>query len=209
MSSISRSPASTGELLETPDAERSSQWDRLCEEIRACTRCPLHRHRIQTVIYRGGAAPKIVFVGEAPGAAEDRTGIPFVGASGRRLDQAIERIGLAPEDFGVLNLLKCRPPNNRFDALASRTCRPFLDRQLEWLRPRVIVTLGAYALHAFDSTAPPITRAAGTPRIWMGLALFPLLHPAASLRSSRFRAQWERDIETLRLVLPQWLNQTL
>ena len=188
---------------------RGPEWDRLCAEIRSCTRCPLHLHRIQTVIYRGGPSPKVVFVGEAPGAMEDRTGIPFVGASGRRLDVAIGRIGLGPEEFGVLNLLKCRPPGNRFDEPAASKCRPFLERQLDWLRPRLVVTLGAYALRAFDPDAPPISKVAGTIRGWKGVALFPLVHPAAGLHSPRFRERWEQDVATLAALIPQWANETL
>jgi uracil-DNA glycosylase len=190
-------------------ASFGSEWERLCAEIRTCTRCSLYRHRIQTVIYRGGPSPAVVFVGEAPGALEDRTGIPFVGASGRRLDTAIERMRLAPKDFGVLNLVKCRPPGNRFDEQAARVCRPYLDRQLDLLRPRLIVTLGARALRAFDPEAPPISRAAGTWRTWKGVALFPLVHPAAGLHSRRFRERWERDVATLTALVPPGTNETL
>jgi uracil-DNA glycosylase len=184
-------------------------WDSLCEEIRSCTRCPLHRHRLQTVIYRGGASPKILFVGEAPGASEDRTGVPFVGTSGKRLDRAIERIGLQPEEFGVLNVVKCRPPGNRFSVLAASKCRPYLDRQLALLRPRVIVTLGTHALQAFDPESPPILEAAGIARRWKNLLLFPLVHPAAGLRSHRLRERWERDIKALGALLAQQSNETL
>jgi uracil-DNA glycosylase len=184
-------------------------WERLCAEIRACTRCPLHQHRLQVVIYRGGHAPKIVFVGEAPGAMEDRLGLPFVGTSGRRLDAAIDQLRMQPSDFGMLNLLKCHPPANRFVEAAARTCRPYLDRQLDLLRPRLIVTLGAHALQAFDPTAPGITIAAGQMRDWNGRSLFPLVHPAAGLRSRRMKERWERDVATLAALLPQWSNQTL
>lgn len=149
------------------------------------------------MVYRGGWAPRVLFVGEAPGAEEDRVGRPFVGRSGRTLDRAIEQLGLTSEEVGVVNVLKCRPPGNRFDRAAARTCRPYLDRQVALLRPEVIVTLGARALAAIDPDAPAMLVAAGHPRIGPGIPHFPLLHPAAALRSNRWRARWEHDVRTL------------
>jgi uracil-DNA glycosylase len=143
----------------------------------------------------------VVFVGEAPGAEEDRTGRPFVGRSGRILDAAIASLPLRAEEIGVLNVLKCRPPGNRFDVRAARTCRPFLDRQLALLAPEVLVPLGAWALRTLDPEAPPVLRAAGLPRGEPGRRLFPLVHPAASLRSGRLRTRWETDVAALRIWL--------
>jgi len=173
------------------------EWGRLSDEIRACQRCPLGRTRTQAVVYRGSLTPRVLFVGEAPGALEDRTGIPFVGRAGRRLDAAVERLGLGSSEFGVLNVLKCRPPGNRFDRSAARTCRPYLDRQLALLQPEVVVTLGASALRAFDPSAPPILAAAGRPRPSLPWRVFPLLHPAAALRSRRWAVRWEDDLTAL------------
>lgn len=137
-------------------------------------------------------------MGEAPGAAEDLAGVPFVGRSGRLLDAAIAAVGLRDGEFGVLNVLKCRPPENRFDRSAAHTCRPFLDRQLELLRPAVLVPLGAWALRAIAPEAPPVLRAAGLPRRGPdGTAVFPLIHPAASLRSGRLRSRWTEDVAAL------------
>ena len=172
-------------------------WQRLSREIERCTRCPLHRTRTHVVVYRGSLTPRVVFVGEAPGAAEDRAGVPFVGRSGQRLDAAIERLGLDARDFGVLNLVKCRPPGNRFDRRAERTCRPYLDRQLALLRPRLLVTLGANSLRAIDPDAPPVLRAAGELRAAHHPPVFPLLHPAAALRSRTWNERWWRDVGRL------------
>lgn len=180
-------------------------WDRLSAEIRACRKCPLGEVRTNAVVYRGGLAPRVLFVGEAPGTEEDRTGLPFVGRSGRELDRAVAALGLSDEQFGVLNVLKCRPPDNRFDRSAARTCRPYLDRQFDLLRPDVIVTLGARALAAVESTAPPMLSAAGRPRDHGGTPYFPLIHPAAALRSRRLRERWERDVRTL----GRWLAERL
>jgi uracil-DNA glycosylase family 4 len=176
-------------------------WEALSSEIRECQKCELHRTRTQAVVYRGGSKPRIVFVGEAPGAEEDRLGIPFVGRSGRRLDEGIARVGLAPAEFGIVNLIKCRPPDNVFSRPAARTCRPYLDRQLALLRPEVVVSLGAHALAALDVSAPRVTKAAGVPRAGERWTLFPMLHPAATFRSRRNAAMWERDLDRLRALV--------
>lgn len=153
------------------------------------------------MVYRGSLTPRLVFVGEAPGVEEDRAGVPFVGRSGRTLDAAIARLGLAPSDYGVLNVLKCHPPGNRFDRRAARTCRPYLDRQLAWLAPQVIVSLGSPALHALEPNAPAMLEAAGRPRTTARGPLFPLIHPAAALRSRRLARRWSADVRALR----RWL----
>lgn len=154
------------------------------------------------MVYRGSLAPHAVFVGEAPGAAEDRAGVPFVGRSGRLLDRAIENLGPRLGEYGVLNILKCRPPANRFDRNAAAVCRPFLDRQLELLAPRVLVPLGSNAWHALVPGAGPILAAAGRPVPFGPGWAFPLLHPAAALRATRWRERWERDL----LALARWLD---
>jgi uracil-DNA glycosylase len=159
--------------------------------------------RAHAVIYRGGRWPSLVFVGEAPGAEEDRQGLPFVGRSGRLLDALLPQLPLGPAEIGILNVVKCRPLHNRFDPGAARACRPFLDRQLDLLRPEWIASLGRHALRALDPSAPPILRCAGTPRSSPRGPLFPLLHPAAALRSRRFKERWERDGERL----ATWLGE--
>lgn len=179
-------------------ADLAREWARLSREIRACRRCPLGSTRTHAVVYRGSLTPRLVFVGEAPGAAEDRVGEPFVGPSGRRLDAAIREVGVPEAGYGVLNLLKCRPQHNRFDPRAARTCRPFLDRQLELLRPEGIVTLGARALAALDPDAPAILRCEGRPRESHAPPIFPMLHPAAALRSRRWARLWDREVLALR-----------
>jgi DNA polymerase len=172
-------------------------WQALSEEIRSCQKCPLHATRTQAVVYRGSLTPRVLFVGEAPGVAEDREGLPFVGRSGQRLDAAVARLGLAGSEYGVLNLLKCHPPRNRFDRDAARTCRPYLDRQIQLLSPRVLVTLGSPALHALAPDAPPMLAAAGRPRTGALRPLFPLIHPAAAMRSRRLAERWGRDVDAL------------
>ncbi len=179
------------------DPSGGTAWERLSREIRLCRLCPLHRSRTQAVVYRGSLTPLVVFVGEAPGREEDRLGVPFVGRSGEVLDRAIATLGPALGAYGVLNVLKCRPPENRFDPAAARCCRPYLDRQLALLRPRALVPLGARALRALDPDAPPILAVAGTPRHGELGPYFPLVHPAAALRSRRLRERWEQDVRRL------------
>ena len=178
-------------------------WERLTREIASCRRCDLHATRTRVVVYRGGPAPRVLFIGEAPGAEEDRTGLPFQGRSGKRLDAAIGSIGLRPADFGIVNLIKCRPPENRFDPVAAGACRPYLERQLDWLHPERLVTLGAHALRALDPSAPPVLTAAGTPRTLPRGPLFPLIHPAAALRSRRLAERWTADVRSL----GRWLER--
>jgi len=138
-----------------------------------------------------------VFVGEAPGAAEDRLGLPFVGRSGKRLDAAIAEARIPPDEFGILNLVKCHPPKNRFDRMAAATCRPYLDRQIELLRPSILISLGAHALRSLDPGAPRVLLAAGHPRPLDGRVLFPLIHPAAALRSRAMTERWRSDFAAL------------
>jgi DNA polymerase len=155
------------------------------------------------VVYRGGSFPWLVFVGEAPGAKEDQEGVPFVGRSGRVLDDAVRSLGLPDGATGILNVLKCRPPGNRFDRRAAATCRPFLDRQLDLLRPSLLVSLGASALRTLDPKAPPVLRASGRWRKGPRGPLFPMLHPAAALRSTRLKERWEHDVR----ALARWIGR--
>jgi uracil-DNA glycosylase family 4 len=188
-------------MLAAIEGPAGSEWQRLSEEIRACTRCPLHRTRTQAVVYRGGPNPSLVFVGEAPGAEEDRVGRPFVGRSGRLLDESVAGLGVAPDSVGIINLLKCRPPKNVFAERSVAECGPYLGRQLTLLSPNVVVPLGAHALEALDPSAPRITDAAGRARTAGTWQLFPLLHPAAALRSRRNLDRWREDMGRLRAFL--------
>jgi len=188
---------------------RSEAWARLVREIEACRACPLGSTRRRAVVYRGGERPRVLFVGEAPGRQEDETGRPFVGRSGARLDAAIERLDLAPDSVGVLNVVKCHPPGNRLPLSSVSACRPFLERQLEILRPTTLVPLGRHALRAVAPDAPPILEASGRPiRTPLGPA-FPLLHPAAALRSRRWAERWDRDVGALGAWLRSPGSETL
>jgi uracil-DNA glycosylase len=140
-------------------------------------------------------------VGEAPGEAEDRRGIPFVGAAGKRLDRLIGQLGLLESEFAIINVIKCRPPGNKLIDEAVVACRPFLARQIEFLQPIMVVTLGVAALSAFKPQLLPISHAAGWLSRWRGLLFFPLIHPAAAARSNTLRRRWEHDGQSLAKVL--------
>ena len=178
-----------------------AEWRRLNREIDRCRRCPLGNLRTHTVTHRGSLRPRVLFVGEAPGASEDRQGIPFVGAAGKRLDQLVSRLGLLESEFAVVNVIKCRPPGNKLIPVAVEACRPFLARQVEFLQPIMIVPLGVAALRAFRPDLLPITRTAGRRFRWRGLLLFPMVHPAATARSSAYLRRWERDGTALSALL--------
>jgi len=150
-----------------------------------CTKCPLAEHRTQVVFGVGDEHADLVFVGEGPGAEEDRQGIPFVGRAGQLLTRLIEGIGLRRDDVYICNVVKCRPPGNR-DPMPAEidACRPYLDAQLDFLDPRVVVTLGNFATRLLLDTKEGITRLRGQARPYRdGGVLIPTLHPAAVLRN--------------------------
>jgi DNA polymerase len=174
------------------------------EDIGDCTRCKLCTlGRSKIVFGVGNPRADLMFVGEAPGADEDRIGEPFVGRAGQLLTKIIEAIGLAREDVYIANVIKCRPPGNRNpEADEIATCRPFLFRQIDIVRPRVIVALGTHAAHALLETDAPISRLRGRVHDFRsGSKLVPTFHPAFLLRSpDRKRDVWE-DMKKVRALL--------
>ena len=169
----------------------------------ACTRCKLCTlGRTQVVFGMGHAKARLMFVGEAPGEEEDQRGEPFVGRSGQLLTKIIEAIGLSREQVYIANVIKCRPPNNRNpepDEVAS--CEPFLFRQIDVIKPAVIVPLGKFAAQCLLKTTDPITRLRGRRFDYRGTTLVPTFHPAYLLRNpSAKREVWE-DMKLVRAIL--------
>jgi DNA polymerase len=153
----------------------------------------------------GNPAADLMFVGEAPGADEDIQGEPFVGRAGQLLTKIIEAIGLSRSDVYIANVLKCRPPGNRNPAPEEvSTCQPFLFRQIDIVRPRVIVALGTFAAHTLLGTDAPISRLRGRVHDFRGGSkLIPTFHPAFLLRSpDRKRDVWE-DMKKVRALLAE------
>jgi len=159
-------------------------WPALEAEVRACTRCRLYATRTQTVFGVGNRSASWLFVGEAPGADEDRQGEPFVGRAGQLLNAMLFALGLKREDVYIANVLKCRPPENRDpqdDEAAA--CEPFLVRQIELIGPRIIVALGRHAAHSLLKTDQPLGRMRGQKLSYHGTPLIVTYHPAYLLRS--------------------------
>jgi len=190
---------------QTPESGALSNEDgrvqtilRLEKDVRSCTRCRLCDGRIHAVPGEGSYSPQIVFVGEGPGAAEDRQGRPFVGRSGRFLDGMIEGIGLRREDVFITNVVKCRPPDNRDprpDEIAA--CSDYLERQIELLAPRVVVTLGRYSMQRWFP-GERITRIHGQVKeIAPGRVALAMYHPAAALRNPQWREAFAADMQKL------------
>ncbi|MFN8584656.1 MAG: uracil-DNA glycosylase [Dehalococcoidia bacterium] len=169
----------------------------LYEEIADCPRCTLARTRSRTVPGVGPSLAEVMLIGEAPGAREDEQGLPFVGPAGRFLDDLLAVAGLSRNDVYICNVVKCRPPGNRDpEPEEIAACRPFLDRQIEVVNPRVIVTLGRFSMARwFPGLA--ISRIHGRPREVDGRLVVPMYHPAAALHRGDLRAVIEADFAQL------------
>ncbi|MDN5358426.1 MAG: uracil-DNA glycosylase [Candidatus Diapherotrites archaeon] len=173
------------------DPDTHEELERIAEEIRQCTRCPLHRTRTNAVPGEGGFAKGIMFIGEAPGRNEDLQGKPFVGKAGQLLNELLDSIGLSRDDVYITNIVKCRPPNNRDPAPEEvKACSPFLERQIQVLGPRIIVTLGRHAwkwvCEHFGVPHESISKAHGniyrTNTLFYGvITVMPMYHPAAAI----------------------------
>ncbi len=180
-----------------------SELKELNGEIIHCILCPLHRSRHNAVPGEGREDAEILFIGEAPGFHEDRQGRPFVGAAGRFLEELLASIELRREDVYITNVLKCRPPGNRDPmSLEIETCKPYLDRQMKLIKPKLIVTLGRYSMARFFPEAR-ISRIHGLPRKVDNVICYPMYHPAAALHQPRFRKAIEEDM----LKIPQILAE--
>jgi uracil-DNA glycosylase len=154
------------------------------KNVKPCTRCVLCKGRTQTVFGEGDPDAKIFFIGEGPGETEDQTGRPFVGRAGQLLDKMIAGMGLKREDVYIANIVKCRPPGNRTPAPDEvAACAPYLVKQLETIRPKVIVTLGLPAAKYMLEEVTTMGRARGQWRSWRGIKLMPTYHPSYLLRS--------------------------
>ena len=173
------------------------------EDLGDCTRCKLHTlGRKQIVFGVGNPDADLMFVGEAPGADEDVQGEPFVGRAGQLLTKIIEAIDLKREDVYIANLIKCRPPGNRNpEPDEAAQCEPFLFRQIDSIKPKVIVALGKFAAQALLKTTEPITKIRGREFTYRDAVLMPTYHPAYLLRTpSAKRDVWE-DMKRVRELL--------
>lgn len=187
-----------------PDEELASYY----EEIKDCQRCELGSTRTNIVFGIGNPHANLLFVGEAPGKNEDLSGKPFVGAAGKLLDYLLSTIGLTREDVFIANVLKCRPPGNRDPKVEEiKTCRPFLERQIELISPKVICTLGNFATKLLLDTGDGITGLHGKRIDVDGRLIIPSYHPAAALYNPSLQKKLEEDFQTLSSAISEMGEQ--
>jgi uracil-DNA glycosylase len=198
----------------TDAAERRERLVALFKEVQNCQKCPLYETRTKAVFGAGNADAGLMFVGEAPGAEEDKQGLPFVGRAGGLLNQLLEEIGLSREDVFICNVLKSRPPNNRDPQPTEiAACEPYLWEQVRLIQPRVVCTLGNFATKLLTGSPTGITRVRGTPQTHdLGgrtVFLLPLFHPAAALRTPAVKEQLRGDFATIPALLERPLPEPM
>ncbi len=174
-----------------------STLEELAQRINVCTDCPLSKTRTKAVPGHGSANAEIMMIGEGPGFHEDRQGLPFVGPAGRFLDQLITSAGLDRKEVFITNVVKCRPPNNR-DPMPGEisACRKHLDRQIELIDPKVVVTLGRYSMARFIAKQT-IGKVRGSPKSVEGRLIYPMYHPAAALHNQNLKKIIEEDFNAI------------
>ncbi len=182
----------------------SMEWESLRRRVTNCTLCELHKTRTQTVFGVGDREADWLFIGEAPGADEDRQGEPFVGRAGQLLNNMIRALGLRREKVYIANILKCRPPKNRDPQSGeSLACRPYLRRQIELLNPKIIIALGRIAAQNLLQTDTPIGKMRGRKYMYdnSGIPVIVTYHPAYLLRSPREKRKAWQDLQlALKLI---------
>jgi DNA polymerase len=192
------SAANTADTANTVDS-----MEKIAAEIFQCRKCRLGELRHKPVPGEGPANPKLIIIGEAPGAQEDATGKPFVGRAGQYLDKWLKAIDLDRErDVFIGNIIKCRPPNNR-DPFPDETsaCMPYQKRQLALMKPKAILTLGRISTHLLTGTVESIGKLHGKEFSFEGIPLIPTYHPSGVLRNPAYRKPVWDDLRTLRRIL--------
>jgi uracil-DNA glycosylase family 4 len=201
-SSASTPFAQAPSLFETSDRITGDTFQLIRETIGDCTRCKLHKARTHIVFGVGSMKAELVFVGEGPGHDEDIKGEPFVGRAGKLLTQMIEAMGLRREDVYICNVVKCRPPENRLPEKDEiSTCSPFLFRQIDVIRPKVICCLGSCASQTLLQTTQGISRFRGEWFDFRGSKLIATYHPAYLLRNPNAKGEVWKDLQKVMTVL--------
>ena len=188
--------------LDIPLDITRTDWNQLEKTVKGCTACGLHETRTQTVFGVGDASARWVFVGEAPGADEDRQGEPFVGRAGQLLNAMLAALKLKREDVYIANVLKCRPPNNR-DPRPEEVaqCEPFLIRQIELINPSIIVGLGRHAVHSLLKTNLALGKLRGKKHDYHGIPLIATYHPAYLLRTPQDKRKAWDDLRLAKSIV--------
>jgi uracil-DNA glycosylase len=180
----------------------SEELELLHSEIRACTKCELHKGRKNAVPGEGPTEAKIMFVGEGPGQNEDKRGRPFVGAAGRLLTELLESIGLSRSDVFITNIVKCRPPNNRAPRKSEvEACNPYLTAQISLIKPRIVCALGTPAIATLLGEEYSATKVHGKATSKDNLTILPMYHPAAALYDPSLKEVLASDFMTLKQLL--------
>jgi len=190
------SPAPPQVAAAVPAAERAAALQIIRDEIGDCTRCALHSGRNKLVFGDGSPAARLMFVGEGPGADEDAQGLPFVGKAGQLLNNMIAAMGFKREEVYIANVVKCRPPGNRTpEPGEADTCTPFLFRQIDVVRPEVLVALGATAATYLLGQRQPLAGLRGRVHSFRGTKLIVTYHPAYLLRDPRQKKEAWADLQ--------------
>lgn len=200
---LGAAPAAMAAFGADPESDRAAALAALRDEVLPCTRCKLHAGRATVVFGEGDPRARVMFVGEAPGVNEDRTGRPFVGQAGQLLDRILSgAMGLRREHVYIANINKCRPPGNRTpEADEVAACLPYLRRQVEIVRPEVLVCLGRTAAQNLLGTTAPLSALRGQRLEYAGIPVVVTWHPAYLLREpSKKRETWE-DIKRVNRLL--------
>jgi uracil-DNA glycosylase family 4 len=177
--------------------------EEIAAQVKKCTRCRLSQKRIQAVPGEGSAQAQIMFIGEGPGANEDRTGVPFCGAAGKLLDELLASIGIKREEVFIGNMVKCRPPGNRDPQEDEITaCAPYLEEQLAVIQPKVVITLGRFSMAKFLPDAR-ISQVHGKKYQVNNLTIIPMYHPAAGL----YRGEVKQELFIDFAKVPQYLEE--
>lgn len=178
-----------------------SELETLHEQIRGCTSCKLRLGRTNAVPGEGPEQTDVLFIGEGPGFHEDKQGRPFVGAAGKFLEELLASIDLQREAVFITNVVKCRPPANR-DPQSDEieACRGYLDRQIELLQPKMVVTLGRFSMARYFSNAK-ISQIHGQPKKMDGVIYYPMYHPAAALHQPSLRRTVQEDMKRIPQLL--------
>ena len=187
-------PAQTLDVI--PPADRAAALQLIRDDIGDCTRCELHKGRNKLVFGDGDPAARLMFVGEGPGADEDEQGLPFVGKAGQLLNNMIAAMGLKRTEVYIANVVKCRPPGNRTpEPVEANTCSPFLFRQIDVIRPQVLVALGATAATYLLGQRQPLAGLRGRVHAFRGMQLIVTYHPAFLLRDPRQKKEAWADLQ--------------
>ncbi|MHA1973392.1 MAG: uracil-DNA glycosylase [Candidatus Hodarchaeales archaeon] len=185
--------------------KKSDAFRNLSNKIEACHICQLHNSGITPIFGEGSYEAKLMFIGEAPGFWENKYKKPFVGKSGKVLDEYLEKIGLSRKEVFITNIVKCRPPNNRDPTTYEiNSCSPYLKEQLDLIKPELIVTLGRFAARFFLDHFTSMNSIVGQLFDYNSFKILPLFHPATCLyQPLKYKPIFNKHFETLKTILDE------